>query len=79
MTMDTIDYARRPFDVRSLAERFAPGRIRLDPAGLVSGYKAYQIYTALAAKSDGELAGLGLRRSALPAIAMRAATEARAD
>lgn len=61
------------FDLRGIAEVLAPGSFRLDPLGLVSGYKAYQIYTGLSAKSDAELAELGLERANLPSVAMAAA------
>lgn len=64
-------------NLRALAATFAPGRINFDPLGLVLGFKAYQIYTALDGKSDGELAALGLSRSDLPQVAMSAAQETR--
>lgn len=60
-------------DIRSIADAFAPGAIRFDPLGIVSGYKAYMIYTGLAAKSDAELADLGMKRTDIPRVAMQAA------
>jgi hypothetical protein len=59
-------------DLRSIADAIAPGKVRFDPLGLVTGYKAYQIHTALAAKSDAELACMGLQRKDLPGVAMSA-------
>ncbi len=67
------------FDLRAIAETLAPGSFRFDPFGLVSGYKAYLIYTGLAAKSDGELAKLGLSRKDLPHAAMQAVNILRKD
>lgn len=76
--MSTATYAGSGIDLRALASAFAPGPVRFDPLGLVSGYKAYSIYTALTSKSDAELARLGLEREDLPRAAMDAATTLRA-
>lgn len=65
-------------DLRSLASTLAPGALHADPFGLVSGYKAYLIFTGLSAKSDAELANLGLTRSDLPRAAMKAVEALRA-
>ncbi len=64
-------------DLRALANDFAPGTIQFDLFGFVSGYKAYLIYTALAAKSDADLANMGFDRTDLPAVAMASARQAR--
>ena len=64
-------------NLRSIAEAITPGQINFDPFGFVSGYKAYQIYTALDAKSDTELSALGLQRTDLPRVAMSAVNEVR--
>ena len=56
----------------TLADAIAPKPLRFDPLGFVSGFEAYQIYTALAAKTDGELAALGLGRADLANAAMTA-------
>lgn len=64
-------------NLRAIAEAIVPGRINFDPLGFVSGYKAYQIYTALDAKSDAELAALGLKRVDLPRVAVSAVHEVR--
>ena len=65
------------FDLARIAEALAPGSFRIDPLGMVSGYKAYLIYTGLAAKNDAELAVLGLDRKDLPLVAMKAANALR--
>ena len=70
--MTTATIAQTSIDLRTIAERLAPGRFRFDPLGVVSGYKAYQIYTGLSAKSDQDLARLGVRRTDLPRIAIAA-------
>ncbi|NIL96743.1 MAG: hypothetical protein GTO62_06280, partial [Planctomycetales bacterium] len=56
-----------------IAEALAPRAFRFDPFGLVSGYRAYLIYTGLAAKSNSELAKLGITRRDIPRIAAEAA------
>lgn len=71
MSMTTT--AQAGIDLRAIAASFAPGSFRFDPFGLVSGYKAYLIYTGLDAKSDSELAEIGLSRRDLPRAAMTAA------
>ncbi len=55
-----------------LATRLAPRRTKVDPLGIVSGYRAYVIYTRLSSLSDEELADLGLTRDDLPRAAMEA-------
>ena len=60
-------------DLVEIAARFAPGDFRIDPFGVVSGYKAYMIYTGLAGKSDAELSAMGLTRADLPRTAVEAA------
>ena len=52
-----------------LFERFNIRRINWDFLGLVSGYKAYQLYTALAQKSDKELAEMDISRGEIAGIA----------
>lgn len=74
MSAATATQTGTGIDFRALAETVAPGRIRFDPLGFVSGYKAYQIYTGLSAKSDADLAGMGLTRADLPHVAMSAAS-----
>jgi hypothetical protein len=69
--------APRGIDLRAIADAVAPRPVRFDPLGLVSGFKAYQIYTALAAKTDAELSQIGLVRSDLPRVAMTAINEPR--
>ena len=76
--MSVATTAQTGFDLRGIAEALAPGSFRFDPLGFVSGYKAYQIYTGLSAKSDAELTALGLKRADLPGVAMAAANRLRA-
>ena len=70
--MSVATIAPTGLDLRRVAEMLAPGSFRFDPMGLVSGYKAYLIHTGLSAKSDRELAEIGLTRADLPRVAMRA-------
>lgn len=60
-----------------LIGRIAPLKALRDPLGLLSGYRAYLIYTHLSARSDEELVALGLNRSELPGLAMQAAQDGR--
>lgn len=71
MTAATINVPS--VDISRLADAIAPKRSRSDFFGLVPGYRAYLIYTHLEAKSDPELARLGLNRRDLPRIALEAA------
>ena len=59
-------------DFRAIAETIVSTKFRFDPLGLVSGYKSYLIYSGLAAKSDAELAGMGLTRHDIPRVAAEA-------
>ncbi|MBT8457630.1 MAG: hypothetical protein HKO95_16725 [Rhodobacteraceae bacterium] len=70
--------ASQGVDIRAIANAFAPGTFRFDPLGMVSGFKAYLIYSALAAKSDTELAAMGLKRETLGRTAMEAVNVLRA-
>ena len=56
----------------SLADLIAPRRFIADPFGLVSGYRAYLVYTFLSNRTDAELHRLGLERRDIS----RATTEA---
>ncbi len=60
-----------------LIGRIAPPKALRDPLGLISGYRAYLIYTHLSAKSDEELLALGVHRGDLPSLAMQAAQNGR--
>jgi hypothetical protein len=44
--------------------------------GMMSGFEAYKVYTALDAMSDSQLKAKGMDRAELPAIAMKTFTEA---
>lgn len=68
--MTIASLAHPSVDLQSLVESIAPRKIRFDPLGLVSGYKAYLVYSGLAAKSDAELDALGLTRADLPRVAL---------
>ncbi|SLN64178.1 hypothetical protein ROJ8625_03253 [Roseivivax jejudonensis] len=73
MTISTFDAGTS--QTRSLSDivsAIAPRKFKFDPLGLVSGYRSYTIYTRLAAKSDAELAELGIARTDLPRVAMEA-------
>ncbi|APX89487.1 hypothetical protein BV394_06955 [Brevirhabdus pacifica] len=68
--MDATLYGRSQAPlVTDLINRIAPRKFRRDPLGLVSGYRAYLVYSHLSSLSDWELAELGLRRADLPRIA----------
>lgn len=75
--MSAATLSQNGIDLQSIAQALAPGKIRFDPLGMISGYKAYLIYTGLAAKSDQELEKLGLTRAELPKTAMLAASSLR--
>lgn len=70
MAVATFDTAQ--FDFGTVARTFAPGSFTFDPFGLVSGYKAYLIYTGLSARSDSELADMGIERTDVPRVAFEA-------
>ena len=67
--------APRSVDFRAIVEAVAPGPVRRDPLGIVTGFRAHRVYTALAAKSDRELDAMGLTRADLPRVAMAAVSE----
>ena len=59
--------------LRDLIDAIAPKRFLADPFGLASGYRTYLLYTYLSARTDAELADLGISdRTFLPRIAMSA-------
>lgn len=70
MSMATTNY--QGLDLRSIAEAIAPKRTKFDLFGLVSGYKAYLVYSALEAKSDEELDRIGLERKDIARAAFEA-------
>lgn len=73
--MSSAATSRWGFDLPAIASANGFGRIRASWQGLVSGYKAYQIYSAFDAKSDAELNVLGLDRTELPRVAMKTIAE----
>lgn len=64
-------------DLTEVINAVAPKRFLRDPFGLVSGYRAYLVYTHLAAKSDAELKNLGLSRDMLARTAMQVVLDGR--
>ena len=48
-------------------------KTRFDPFGIVSGFKAYWIYSDLTERSDAELSAMGIERSDLAHIAIEKA------
>lgn len=64
-------------DLLTLIEEVAPKRFSYDFLGLLSGYRAYQVYTHLRAMSDAELAALGVRRHDLARLAMETVFDGR--
>lgn len=52
-----------------LVADIAPARGGFDPFGIAAGMRAYRIYATLDAKSDAELAELGLARTDAPRAA----------
>lgn len=69
--MATFALAAVP-NLSELVTRVAPRRSLADPFGIVSGYRAYVVYTQLSALGDVELAEMGLTRADLPRAAMEA-------
>ncbi len=59
-------------DLRTFLDGILQGPVKFDFFGLVLGFKVYQVYTALAAKSDAELDRLGVARTELARVAMDA-------
>ena len=64
-------------DLSAFIEAVAPKRFLRDPLGILSGYRAYLVYTRLSAKSDAELGILGVDRASLPRLAMAVVFESR--
>jgi hypothetical protein len=74
--MTTATATASTFDHGSTREA---GRARaVDPFGIVSGFRAYRIYSDLDAKSDRELARIGLDRATIARAAIDAAFDRRA-
>lgn len=73
--MNYITAPRKGFDLSSLAGVLGLDRLRASARGMVSGYRAYQIYTGLDRMSDNQLRAMGLERAELPGLAMKALTK----
>jgi hypothetical protein len=69
--MTLINASRRAFDQFSLSDIFNIGGVVAFWNGLMSGYKAYQLYTDLDGQSDAQLKANGVSRVDLPRIAMQ--------
>lgn len=59
-------------DLRGLLKSFAPGKAASGYLGLALGMRAYRVYVALDAKSDAELAEMGISRCDVPRVAFDA-------
>ena len=70
--MSVAASARGGIDFQAIADAIAPRRVKRDPLGLAAGFRAYRIYSELDAKSDTELAHLGLSRRDLARAAFEA-------
>ena len=75
--MHTAAAGRSP--LLAFIDAVAPKRFLRDPFGLLSGYRAYLVYTSLSAKSDRELTALGISRTDLPRIAVETIFESQRD
>ncbi|MBD3677917.1 MAG: hypothetical protein HUJ27_05870 [Rhodobacteraceae bacterium] len=69
----SVQYSAPTANLQDLIAAIAPKRGTFDLLGLVSGYRAYAIFTELNAKSDAELAALGLKRQDVARVAMNEA------
>jgi hypothetical protein len=56
-----------PIHLEATTRADGPGR-RFDPFGIVSGFRAYRIYTDLAALSDVLLSSVGLERGSIARV-----------
>ena len=77
MALAASSHSATAADLAALINAVAPKRFLRDPFGLVSGYRAYLVYTHLAAKSDSELAALGVGRDTLAQTAMKVVLDGR--
>ena len=71
--MSISDVLPRGLSLRAVVHAVASFRLPADPLGLSYGFNAYQAYTALDAKSDAQLAAIGLNRSDVARAAMHVA------
>lgn len=74
---DATTFTQQPSGLCETVAEFFCTPIRFDPLGIVSGLRAYRIYTYLSARSDSELAQMGLKREEIVRTAMDTALEAR--
>ncbi|MFT7106144.1 MAG: hypothetical protein ACJAVT_000661 [Yoonia sp.] len=74
--MNVITVSHRSFAASSNFSVIGFGRVRANLQGMMSGFEAYKVYTALDAMSDSQLKAKGMDRAELPAIAMKTFTEA---
>ena len=69
MTVSTSLKAPAP-SLRAITGSVGPKGGMKDLFGLLSGYRAYRVYSALESRSDAELRAMGLSRRDLPRVAM---------
>jgi hypothetical protein len=74
---DATTFTPQPSDLCERVAEFFCTPIRFDPLGIVSGFRAYRIYSYLAGKSDAELARMGMEREKIVRVAMDTALGAR--
>ncbi len=70
MTASTSHKPLTP-SLSEIANAIAPKGGLKDFFGLLSGLRAYRVYTALESRSDPELRAMGLTRADLPRVAMQ--------
>jgi hypothetical protein len=71
MTVSTSFNTPAP-SLRDITNSVAPKGGLKDLFGLLSGLRAYRVYTALESRSDPELRAMGLTRKDLPRVALEA-------
>lgn len=71
-------YDAQSVRLQDIIAAIAPKRSGFDPLGLVSGYRAYLVFTHLNAKTDSELAAIGLKRADIAKVAIGTISRSRA-
>jgi uncharacterized protein YjiS (DUF1127 family) len=67
-------YSTRPADLTSFFKSLLPTKA-VDPFGIFAGFRAYRMFQDLDAKTDRELAELGIERGDIARVAMDATFE----
>lgn len=65
----SVIYAEPTVTLKSVIQEIAPEHFWRDPFGLISGYRAYLVYSYLDGKTDEELLALGIDRGDVPRVA----------